>query len=114
MVDDLAGTVGRIEGILDLLGGDPQAGGPVAVDIQVDLRVLDLQVAGDVLQHRQTAHLQLEGGRLPVEFFRIRALQHKLVQGLGSGWLSSWIRGRIRMNIMIPGTAMTPSGAASG
>ena len=48
MVLDLAGAVGVVERVLDLVHVDAERGGAVAVDPDLDLRILDLQVAGDV------------------------------------------------------------------
>ena len=54
---DPAVAVGAVERALDLLGGDAERRRLVAVDVDVDLRVLDLQVAGDVLQHAGSARI---------------------------------------------------------
>ena len=52
---DLALAIGGIESVFHLIGGDAKRRGLVPVDHDVDLRILDLQVAGDVLQARQAA-----------------------------------------------------------
>ena len=45
---DLPRAVGVVERGLDLVGGDAEGGGLVAVDLHEDLRVGDLQVAGHI------------------------------------------------------------------
>ena len=80
---DLPGAVGIVEGVLDLLGRDPQGGRLVPVDQHVHLGVLDLEVAVHVHQPRQGPHLFLEQGGILIEFVDVRALQGELVEALG-------------------------------
>ena len=80
---DLPRAVGRVQGVLDRLHRDPVGGGLVPVDLDVDLRILDLQIRGHIHQRRYLAHLGLENRRHPVELIRVRALQRELILALG-------------------------------
>ena len=43
-------AVGGVQRVLDLVGGDAQRRRLIAIDVDVDLRIGDLEIAGDVLQ----------------------------------------------------------------
>ena len=79
---DLVGAVGVVQRLFDLLHGEAERGHPVAVDVHVDLRVLDLEIARDVAQDRHLAQPRLERRRVVVQRLNVRALQRELVQGL--------------------------------
>src|SRR6266581_3402536 len=75
----LARAVGIGERRFDLLGVDSEGGGPLAVDLDVDLRPGDLQVARDIEQSRKGLELLLDDRHPMVDLFRARALNHILV-----------------------------------
>ena len=60
---DLPGAVGGVQRIFHLLRGHSKRGGLIAVNHHVDLRVLDLQIAVDVLQAGKLPQFLLEGRR---------------------------------------------------
>ncbi len=80
---NLPGGIGAGEGVFDLLGGDPQQRGLVAVDLDIDLRVFDLQVGGHVLQPGDLLEPCLQERSITIEGVRIRALQGKLILAFG-------------------------------
>ena len=65
---------------LDLSNGHAYGGGPFAIDIDVDLRGVDLQVAIDVLNRRQLAHLFFQNANVVVKIGCVRSLERHLVQ----------------------------------
>src|SRR5207253_11428149 len=93
--DDFVFVIGRVDGgneprtvcgvqrLLDLLRGYAQGRGFVAINVNADLRVLDLQIAGDILQLRELAQLALQLGNVVIQFGDIRALQRILILALG-------------------------------
>ena len=80
---DLPRAVRVVERVLDLVDVDAERRGPVAVDADLDLRVLDLQVAGDVGEPRDVVQPLLERGGALVQGVDVGALQGELVQALG-------------------------------
>ena len=66
-----------------MLHGDPETGGPVAIDSHAHLGILDLQVGRHVLQRRYSAQHALQSGRVIVQRVDVGALQRELVEGLG-------------------------------
>src|SRR6185503_7192665 len=82
---DLTRTIGVVEGVFDLAGGDAEGPGFVAVDIDANLRAADLQVAGDILKAVQGHHVGLDDGRPAIEFVQVRALDGELIEAFGDG-----------------------------
>src|ERR1019366_2620652 len=80
---DLAGTVRGIESIGNLSRRQSQCVRFIVVDFHGELRVLDLQVAGNILQLRKCAESTLQLGRILVELRRVGRLQRVLVLRLG-------------------------------
>ena len=80
---DLAGTVGGIERIGDLRRRQSKGGRFIVVDFHGELRVLYLQVAGNVLQLRKGAESAFQLGRILVKLGRVGRLQRVLVLRLG-------------------------------
>ena len=76
---DLAGAVRRIERIGNLGRRQSQCVSFVVVDFYAELRVLHLQVTGNVLQLRQGAQRALQLGRILVEFRRVGRLHGVLI-----------------------------------
>jgi hypothetical protein len=67
---------------LDLLRRDAQRRGAVAVDLHLHLRILDLEIAGDVGEQRNLGEPPFELRRLAVQRIEIGALQRVLVEAL--------------------------------
>ena len=88
----LPGSVGGVKRLFDLADAEAQRRGFVTVDIDVYLGVLELEVAGHVLQLGQLAQFRFERRRGAVEFLRVRALERVLIEALGklaadaNGW----------------------------
>ena len=80
---DLAGAVGAVQSIFNLLHGDAQGGCLVAIDLNVKLRVLNLNIAGHIQQLGQGRDLLLQDLSVAVEFIAIRPLQGQLIRTLG-------------------------------
>ena len=80
---DLAGAVGTVQSIFNLLHGDAQGGCLVATDLDVKLRVLNLNIAGHIQQLGQGRDLLLQDLSVAVEFIAIRPLQCQLIRTLG-------------------------------
>ena len=80
---NLARTVGRLQGQLYLLRGHAQSCGAVAVNGHAQLRILELQIAIDVLQFRQFAQGILNALGAFKKRPHIRAKQRVLIQGFG-------------------------------
>src|SRR5205823_3668300 len=81
---DLAPAIGVIELVADLVDGDAVDRGLLAIDIDRHLRVLDIEVGGDVEQSRYLrdlfAHLRCN----TIERFSVAALQDVLILALGN------------------------------
>src|SRR5262249_7529490 len=60
---DLPVSVGGVKRVRDLIGRDAERVGFVAVDPHIELRILHLKIAGDVLQLRERAQSGFELGR---------------------------------------------------
>jgi len=80
---DLAPGKGVAQGVLDLLGREPQGGGLVAIDVDRHLQAPEAQVAAHVRQPRQGSDPLLEVLAVPVEVGEILALQGIVVHGIG-------------------------------
>ncbi len=74
--------VGGIQRVLDLVHGHAKGRGRIAVDVHVDLRIPDLQIAADVHKPGQFAHLRRESLSGSVQLRGARALDRELVQCL--------------------------------
>ncbi len=79
---DLPRAVGVVERVFDLLRRDAERRRLVAIDVHVELRILDLNVAGHIQQLRQGRDLFLQFRSLRVKFISIRTLQRQLVRTL--------------------------------
>ena len=66
-----------------MLSTDTEGRCLVAIDVDVELRILGLQIAGHVQQLRQRGHLFLQRVGIRVELVTIRALQRQLIRALG-------------------------------
>src|ERR1035438_8912516 len=77
------GAEGVVEGAGDGVRVELQGGGVVLVEVYVDARGFDLQVAGDFLQAGQAADEALELGGLLVELGGIGAVEGVIVSALG-------------------------------
>ena len=80
---NLACAVGAVQGVLNLLHRNAERRCLVAIDLDVELRVLDLNIAGHVQQLRQCRDLLLQDLSVAVEFITIRPLQSQLIRTLG-------------------------------
>jgi hypothetical protein len=76
-------AIGIVQRHLDLLRTNAERCGLFAIDLDVDLRPGDLQVAGDVDQGRQSPQLRVDDGHPVVQFLGACPLQHVLVGALG-------------------------------
>ncbi len=74
---------GAVQRRFDLIGVQAERGRAVAVDLQVHLRVLHLQIRGHVHQAGEFCDLALQDLRLLVELVGVRPLQREIVSGLG-------------------------------
>ena len=81
---DLARAIGVVELVADLIDGDAVDRGLLAVDIDRHLRVLDVEVGGDVEQARHLLDLVAHLRRQPVERLGVAALHHVLILALGN------------------------------
>ena len=81
---DLARAIGVVELVADLIDGDAVDRRLLAVDIDRHLRVLDVEVGGDVEQARQLLDLVAHLGRQPVQRLGVAALHHVLILALGN------------------------------
>jgi len=79
---DTSRAVGFVQGAFDRLRRDAQRGGLVAVDAHHHLGILDLQIAGDVLQAGQGAQLRLHPRRPAVKLRHVGILEGVLVLAL--------------------------------
>ena len=77
---DLPRAVGVVERVLDLVRGQAERRQLVAVHLDGDLRVLELQVAADVLEARHLPHLVFEHRRPPVQLGGVGVLQRELIE----------------------------------
>src|SRR5206468_12360222 len=80
---DLARAVGAVERVLELLRSDAQRRRALAVDPHPDLGVLDLEVAGHVVERRLGLEPRLEARAVLVKRRDVGALQRELVLALG-------------------------------
>src|SRR5579883_102393 len=78
----LAKTVSRVQRVFHLIGGDTESRRLVAIDDHVNLWVLYLQIAGDVLQAGKFPHLGQKVLRGAIQFRRTRTLQRELIERL--------------------------------
>ena len=76
---NLPRRIGAGESVFNLLGGNPQERSFVAVDLDIDLGVFDLQVRGHILQPGDLPEPLLQDGSITVEGIRIRGLQGELI-----------------------------------
>ena len=72
---DLARAIGAVQRVFDLLRGNAERRGFVAIDIDVELWILDLNVARHVEQLRQGCDPSLQQFGISVEFISIRSLE---------------------------------------
>ena len=79
---DLARAIGVVELVAHLIDGDAVDRGLFAVDIDGHLRVLDVEIGGDVEQSRHLRDLVAHLRRQPIERFSIAALQRVLILAL--------------------------------
>ena len=77
-----------------MLCGNAEGSGTVAVNVQIHLRIFDLEVAGHVLNHRKSAQLRLKCSGVGVKVFCIRTLKDELVLGFGKCRFQTY-RGRV-------------------
>ena len=81
------GGILRAEGVVERRGNlvpvQVQGGGAVAIEDDVDLRVLDLQVAVDFQQSRQAGDNALQFGGFRVKLLGVRPIQRVIVAALG-------------------------------
>src|SRR6185436_10891881 len=73
---------GVVERVLDLIGGDAERRGLVAIDLDVDLRARDLEVAGEILEAWHHGERRLQLARRGVQFLAIWRLHRVLIQAL--------------------------------
>ena len=76
---DLTLAVGRRQRRLHLIDGEAQGGDLLAIQIDGQLGVLDLQVGVDVEQPRHFSQRSLKAGRDPIELLGVRILERKLI-----------------------------------
>ena len=79
---DLTRAVGVVELVAHLIDGNAVDRGLLAVDVDRHLRILDVEIGGDVEQSRHLGDLVAHLRRQPVERFGIAALQGVLVLAL--------------------------------
>ena len=95
-------AIGGIKGVFHLLRGDPQRGCLVAIDDYIRLRILILQIRGDVGQVGQFCHPGLHDRRVSIQRCGIRAFQRVLILALGGpaadldGWRDLDVRAHPR------------------
>ena len=77
---DLSRAVGVVQRVLDLVRRESQRRDLVPVHVDRDLRVLQQQVAADVLQPRQLPDLFLHQRRVLVQLGGVGVLQRELIQ----------------------------------
>src|SRR5258708_3248595 len=71
-----------VERVLDLVRGDAERGGLVAIDLHVHLRAADLEVARQILEARHFAERLLQVARRVVQLLAIRRLHRVLIEAL--------------------------------
>ena len=81
---DLPRAIGVVELVADLIDGDAVDRGLLAVDVDRHLRVLDVEVGGDVEQARNLLDLVAHLRRQPIQRLGVAALHHVLILGLGN------------------------------
>ncbi len=79
---DLTRAIGVVELVAHLIDGDAVDRGLLAVDVDGHLRVLDVEIGGDVEQSRHLGDLVAHLRRQPVQRFSVAALQGVLVLAL--------------------------------
>ena len=79
---DLTRAVGVVELVAHLIDGDAVDRGFLAVDVDGHLRILDVEIGGDVEQSRHLGDLVAHFRRQPVERFSVAALQGVLILAL--------------------------------
>ena len=80
---DLARTVRVVQRLFDLLDCHAQARCPIPIDAHAHLRILDLQIGGDILQVGQPPQCRFELRGVIVERVDVGALQCELILCLG-------------------------------
>ena len=78
---NLAAAISVVERLLDLVRRQAESGRLLAVDIDRELRIADLQIGGHVAQHRETAHPLQHFRRLGVKRGQVARLQRILIGG---------------------------------
>ncbi len=84
---DLPLAVCGIQSIFHLAGGNAERCSFVPVDLHVDLRIRDLQIAGHVLQKRSELRVRAQFGfklgSVLIELVGVGVLQRELILALG-------------------------------
>ena len=79
---NLARAVGVVERVFDLLGADAERRRLIAIDVDIKLRIPDLNIAGHVQQLRQVADFFQQHIGAGVKLVSIRPLQSQLIRTL--------------------------------